>query len=120
VTPSSTRLAFRSGLLLLAVTTPLLTALVTAWPAHAEVPEGWSDPKDVSLLQLLTVTVGLPLVLFVLITAAVLAPALARGEKLLPTTSTPDQWFGGPDRSSRELESGHGESGSTGGASASW
>lgn len=120
VTPTTTRLACRSGLLLLAVATPLLAVLLVAGPAHAEVPEGWSEPKDVSLLQLLTVIVGFPLVLFVLITAAVVLPALARGEKLLPSTSTPDQWFGGPDRPTREIESRHRQLGFTGGASGSW
>lgn len=120
VTPTTPRLARRSGLLSLAVATPLLVALIAAGPAHAEVPEGWSEPTEVSLLQLLTVIVGFPLVLFVLITAAVLLPALARGEKLLPSTSTPDQWFGGPDRPTREIESPRHQLGATGGASGSW
>ena len=116
MTSTTTRLARRSGLLLLAVVLPLLAAA----PAHAEVPEGWSEPEDVSLLQLLTVIVGFPFVLFALITAAVLLPALARGEKLLPSTSTPDQWFGGPDRPADEVESRHRQLGSTGGASGRW
>lgn len=95
-------------------------SLLTAAPAVAEVPEGWSNPEDVSGLQLLTVLVGLPLLLFVIIVAAVLAGPLARGEKLLPSTSTPDQWFGGPDRPAGELESSSRSVGPTGGASGSW
>lgn len=124
VTSTTTRSAPRPGLPLAtvgALAMALVTILVSAAPAHAEVPEGWSEPRDVSLFQLLTVIVGLPLVLVVLITAAVLLPALARGDKLLPHTSTSDQWFGGPDRSADELESRPDRQlGSTGGASGSW
>lgn len=116
MTSTTTRLARRTGALLLAAALPL----VLAAPAHAEVPEGWSDPPDVSLLQLLTVVVGIPAVLFVVITGAVMAPALARGEKLLPSSSPPDQWFGGPDRPKAELESESREVGPTGGASGTW
>jgi hypothetical protein len=116
VTPTTTRLARRSGVLLVAAALPLLTAA----PAVAEVPEGWSHPEDVSALQLLTVLVGFPLLLFVLIVAACLVGPLARGEKLLPSTSTPDQWFGGPDRPAGELESSSRSTGPTGGASGSW
>lgn len=116
MTSTTTRLARRAGVLLLAATVPLLVAA----PAHAEVPEGWSEPADVSLLQLLTVVLGLPALLFALIVAAVLLPALARGEKLLPSTSSPDQWFGGPDRSVAQVEDRPRELGPRGGASGSW
>ncbi len=116
VTPTTTRLARRTGVLLVAAA----LTLTTAGPAVAEAPEGWSNPDPVSPLQLLTVILGLPLVLFVLITAAVLVGPLARGEKLLPSTSTPDQWFGGPDRPAGELESSSRPAGTTGGASGSW
>ena len=118
MTSTTTRLARRTGTVLLATAVSLLAAA----PAHAEVPEGWSNPEDVSLLQILTVIVGLPLVLFVIITGAVLAPALARGEKLLPSrSSTPDQWFGGPGRPAGELEPAQQRQvGPTGGASGSW
>lgn len=116
MTSTKTRLAPRSGALLLAVALPV----VATAPAHAEVPEGWSEPPDVGLLELLTVIVGIPAVLFAVIVAAVMAPALARGEKLLPSTSTPDQWFGGPDRPKAELESRSRDVGPTGGASGSW
>jgi hypothetical protein len=97
-------------------------SLLAAAPVHAEVPEGWSNPEDVSLLQMLTVVFALPAVLFVVIAGMVLLPALARGEKLLPSTSTPDQWFGGPGRPTDELESAQRqrEIGTTGGASGTW
>lgn len=116
MTPTTTRLARRSGALLIGAALPLLVAA----PASAEVPEGWSDPPDVSLLEMLTVILGIPAVLFAVIVAAVMVPALARGEKLLPSTSTPDQWFGGPDRPKGELESRSRELGPTGGASGRW
>lgn len=122
MTPTTTCLARRSGALLLAAALPLLLA----GPASAEVPEGWSDPEEVSVLQLLVVTLGIPAVLFLLIAAAVLVPALAKGEKLLPNNGTPDQWFGGPGRPTGELGSGSAaaggtrEIGRTGGASGTW
>jgi hypothetical protein len=117
VTPTTTRLARRTGVVL----TAAVLSLLAAAPAHAEVPEGWSTPDDVSLLQMLTVIFALPAVLFVVIVGLVLTPALAKGEKLLPSTSTPDQWFGGPDRPAGELEgTPPRELGPTGGASGSW
>ena len=115
VTPTLTR---RCAVLLLATATPVLLAA----PAGAEVPEGWSNPPEVGLLQLLVVILGIPLVLALLISLAVLLPALARGEKLLPSTETHDQWFGGPRETAGELESGESgrEVGPTGGASGRW
>ena len=108
----------RCAVLLLATATSVLLAT----PAGAEVPEGWSDPPEVSLLQLLVVVAGIPLVLALLISLAVLLPGLARGEKLLPSTDTPDRWFGGPRESAGELESRESrrEVGPTGGASGRW
>lgn len=105
----------RCTVLLLATALPVLVA----GPARAEIPEGWSDPDEVSLLQMLVVVAGIPLVLFVLIVLAVLLPALSRGEKLLSSTETPDEWFGGPRGAAGELESGS-DSGATGGASGRW
>lgn len=108
----------RCAVLLVATATPVLLAA----PAMAEIPEGWSDPPEVGLLQLLVVILGIPLVLVLLISLAVLMPALARGEKLLPSTETPDRWFGGPRESAGELESPESgrEAGPTGGASGRW
>jgi hypothetical protein len=112
VTPTLTR---RCAVLLLATVTPVLVAV----PAGAEVPEGWSEPEDVGILEMLVLVAGIPLVLALLISLAVLVPALARGEKLLPSSETPDRWFGGPRESAGELESGR-EVGPTGGASGRW
>ena len=104
----------RCAVLMLAAALPVLVAA----PAGAEVPEGWSDPAPVSILEMLVLILGIPLVLVVLISLAVVAPALARGEQLLPSSGTENQWFGGP-RPSRELESGR-TVGPTGGASGRW
>lgn len=112
VIPTSLR---RCTLLLLATALPLLAAA----PAHAEIPEGWSSPDDVSLLQMLLVVAVLPAVLIVLIVLAVLLPALARGEKLLTSAETSPEWFGGPRGSTGELGAGS-SAGPTGGASGRW
>ncbi|QZY28301.1 hypothetical protein [Nocardioides coralli] len=106
----------RAALVTVAATVPLLAAT----PAVADVPEGWSDPAEVGLLDLLIVVVGLPVLVGLLIVLAVYVPAMARGERVAPgEAETPDQWFGGPRSGASELESGR-EVGSTGGASGSW
>lgn len=92
--------------------------LLLAAPARADVPEGWSDPEPVSLLEMLMLTVAIPLVVIVLVVLAVLLPGLARGEKLRRSSETKNEWFGGP-RTSRELEPSR-PVGPTGGASGSW
>lgn len=104
----------RTALLLVAATVPVLVA----GPAGAEVPEGWSNPDDVSFLHLLLTVAGIPLVLAVLIALAVYLPALARGEKVAPGATTQDEWFGGPNREPAEIEAG--EARTTGGGSGSW
>lgn len=86
----------------LAVALPLLAAS----PAAAEVPEGWSDPEEVGLLDLLLVVGAVPLVIGALITLAVYLPALSRGERLRPHGDVPDEWFGGPRGGRGELGSG--------------
>jgi len=107
------------ALLVLATATPALVAS----PAGADVPEGWSDPPEVGVLELLALIAGIPLALALLITLGVLVPPLARGEKLFPSAEAPDRWFGGPRKSAGELESGSEpdrEIGQTGGASGHW
>jgi hypothetical protein len=108
----------RRGLVVAAVTG--LGVAATVAPAHADVPEGWSDPAEVDALQALLLLAGVPILLFVVITLAVYLPALARGEKVRPGASpVEDQWFGGPRPGSRELPSGA-EARETGGARGSW
>ena len=102
-----------------------LVALLAA-PAHADVPEGWSEPAAVDNLQALLFLAGGPLLLFVLIALAVYLPSLIRGERILPDHSGAEaQWLGGPRTGTRELTSAqpsdaeHDDS-RTGGASGSW
>ncbi|MGZ5400913.1 MAG: hypothetical protein ACXWDM_12965 [Nocardioides sp.] len=104
----------RTALVLTAAALPLLAAS----PAVAEVPEGWSNPDEVGLLQMLLLIGALPIALAVVIALAVYLPALARGENVRPRGEAADEWFGGPRSGPAELESR--ESGTTGGASGSW
>jgi hypothetical protein len=122
VTPTTLTRVRRSAVLTAATG---LTMLV-AGPASAEVPEGWSDPEQVPMLEVLLILVGLPVLLIVLISAAVYVPAMVRGERVAPGAApVTDQWFGGPRGGARELESGSGRrepaaESETGGAGGRW
>lgn len=105
----------RRAALLLAATA---VTVLSASPAGAEVPEGWSNPEEVGILDLLLVIGAIPVGIAVLIALAVYLPALARGERLSPRAQVQDEWFGGPRRSAAELESR--DAGQTGGGSGSW
>lgn len=104
----------RTALVLTAAALPVLAA----GPAVAEVPEGWSNPDDVGILQLLLVIGGIPLGLAILIGLAVYLPAMARGENVKPGGETADEWFGGPRSGPAEIESR--ETTTTGGGSGQW
>jgi hypothetical protein len=98
-----------------------VTGLVTAGPAGADVPEGWSTPEDVSALHALLLLAGIPLLLFVLITLAVYVPSLVRGERVKPgAPAVEDQWFGGPRKGTSELAGPDTEESKAGGASGRW
>jgi hypothetical protein len=89
------------------VTTLVGLSLLVAGPASAKVPEGWSDPPQVPIQEVLVILVVIPLVLIALITAAVYIPALVRGERVSPgAPPVENQWFGGPRGGTRELEAG--------------
>lgn len=109
----------RRATLLVAATT---ASLLAASPARADVPEGWSDPDPVPPLEALLILAGIPVLLIVLIAAAVYVPALVRGERVTPgTPQLESQWFGGPREGSAQLESGHvPDATDTGGASGRW
>ena len=108
------------------LTTSTGLSLLVAGPASAEVPEGWSDPPPIPVLEALLILGGLPLVLFLVIGAAVYVPAMVRGERVAPGAApVHDQWFGGPRGGAREIESGAGRSeqareSETGGAGGRW
>ena len=121
VTPRTLSSVRRSAVL----TTAVGLFLLVAGPASAEVPEGWSDPAPVPQLQALLIFVGVPLLMILMIAAAVYLPAMARGERVSPVASPgQDQWFGGPRGGAREIESAdRGEQArdsQTGGAGGRW
>ena len=92
-----------------------------AGPASADVPEGWAQPYHVSGLHTLIVLVGIPVLLFVLITIAVYLPSMLRGERVKPgARSVDDQWFGGPRKGTSELAGPDTDESKAGGASGRW
>lgn len=96
-------------------------ALAVALPASADVPQGWSDPDPVSWLTILWLLIGIPVGLFVLITLAVYAPAVARGERVAPgEPKVEDQWFGGPRKGTNELAAPDTDESKAGSASGRW
>ncbi|MDO9457130.1 hypothetical protein [Nocardioides sp.] len=86
----------RAAALAGATTVLLVTSALLAGPASAEVPVGWGTQEPVDKLFVLGVMVGVPVLLFVLIIAAVYLPSVARGERVAPGATGPqDQWLGG-------------------------
>ena len=111
-------LARRTTVVLAAVATVLLAV---AGPASADVPEGWSDPDSVSMLHVLLVFVGIPLLLFVVICVLVYLPSMLRGERRTPGAAAHEnQWFGGPRKGTAELAAPDTEESKAGGASGRW
>lgn len=104
-----------------ALLTTLTLAVLTAAPAGAEVPEGWSDPEPVDPMHVILVAVVLPLVLGLVLTAMVYGPPLARGERVAPhAPEVENQWLGGPRKSAGELAGPDGDDSQAGGASGRW
>jgi hypothetical protein len=117
VTTTLETLARRSTVVLAAAA----TVLATAGPARAEVPEGWSDPEEVSVLHAVLVLGGIPLLLFVVIWLLVYIPGMVRGESQGPGGATREnQWFGGPRQGTAELAAPDTEESKAGGASGRW
>lgn len=97
--------------------------VLVAAPAGAEVPEGWSggDPEVVDPWHAVLVLVGIPVLLFVVITLLVVVPGVVKGERFTPGgQATADQWFGGPRQGTAELPAPDGEDSKAGGASGRW
>lgn len=108
------RRAVRASVLLGA----LLVALAAA-PAHADMPEGWAESTDVDGQEALLLLVGVPLLMFVVISVLVVLPALIRGERVLPDHGAADaEWIGGPRQGTDALPAA--EETRSGGASGSW
>ncbi|MCD4535845.1 hypothetical protein LRP67_17280 [Nocardioides sp. cx-169] len=111
----------RSVVVLVTGLTSLGLSVVLAAPAMAEPSEGWPDSEPASATHALLVFVGLPVLLFLVVTLAVLLPAMVRGERLTPGRPVVEnQWLGGPRRSAGELAAPDGETSEAGGASGRW
>jgi hypothetical protein len=104
------------------ITVAVALPLTYAAAASADVPEGWSDPDDVSFLNALLVLGGIPVLCIVLLALAVYLPSIVRGESMGPAGARADDaWFGGRRDAERALESRKPDAGDdTGGSSGSW
>ena len=101
----------------------LAGALVVAagGPAGADVPEGWSNPSAVDPVEATLLLVGVPLLLFLVITALVVIPGVVKGERFTPGgQATEDQWFGGPSKGTTALPAPDNDESKAGGASGRW
>jgi len=86
-----------------------------------DVPVGWSNPSEVNMVEALLLLVGVPLLLFILITVAVYLPSLIRGESIAPgQPPVENQWLGGPRTGTAELKGPESEDVDAGGASGRW
>jgi hypothetical protein len=96
-------------------------SLALAAPAGADVPEQWDNEAPIDKLHAILVLGGIPLLLALIIVAAVYLPALVRGERVAPGTSpVDDQWLGGPRKSAGELAGPDSDTSQAGGASGRW
>ncbi len=99
----------------------LVLSVVLAGPAAAGTPDTWPDKEPVDLLEAVLLLGGIPVLVFLLVAALVLAPSLARGESLTPGGSEPEtQWLGGPRKAAGELAAPDSEGSQAGGAGGRW
>jgi hypothetical protein len=81
-----------------------------------EAPTSWPNPAPMSMLHVLLLFVGVPLLIITVVTLLVITPSLIRGPRYRPGLSwwAKPEWFAGPerglhaldDRSDRALEAG--------------
>jgi len=96
-------------------------ALALSGPASADVPEGWAEPYHPDIWHTLLVLVGIPVLVFLVITALVVIPGIRKGERFTPGGAlTEDQWIGGPRSGTAELPAPDDEQSQAGGSSARW
>jgi hypothetical protein len=119
------RTAVRRSAAVLALATVLGTALVASGGAAlADTPipgGGWEPKPQVNDLHAWLLFVGVPVLVLLIISAMILAPALARGEKLF-YSGEPEpegQWLGGPRKAVGELAEPDTEGSAAGGAGGS-
>ena len=98
--------------------------LAAGGPAGADVPEFWGgdQPEAVDPWHAVLLLVGIPLLIFVVITALVVIPGIVKGERFTPGgQATADQWFGGPSAGTAALPpAAADEDEQAGGASGRW
>jgi hypothetical protein len=66
----------------------------------ADAPTTWAEPPETSMLELLLVFVGIPLLVVVVISLLVMAPSIAKGPRFSPGQpwDAEPEWFGAPER----------------------
>ena len=97
------------------VTLPVVTLL--ALPAQAGMPEGWGEETTVDPLHYALVLAFAPIGIALLLTLLTIAPALARGQRVMGNETVEGQWIGGPRSGTDELPAPDGEDSRAGGAS---
>lgn len=102
-----------------------VAAVLVAGPAAADTPNpqggDWPAEESVDLLQAILLLGGVPLLVFFVISALVLAPSLARGESLTPGSQNAEgQWLGGPRKAAGELAAPDTEGSQAGGSGGTW
>lgn len=93
---------------------------LAAGPAAADTPEGWPEEPSIDLVEVLLVYGGIPLLVFLLISAFVLGPPLARGESLRSGHPMESHWLGGPRKDAGELAAPDSGDSQAGGAGGTW
>jgi hypothetical protein len=99
------------------------TAAGAAVTVLANAHDDGEDPgPGLSVLQTLGIFVGIPVLLFVVITVLVAAPSAARGPRYRPGVGwwAAPVWFNGPDDAERAVRASAGAANDGGGASARW
>ena len=93
-----------------------------AAPALAAPPEGWPTPDDRSLMNDLLFLLGVPVLVFVLLTLLVYLPSMIRRQSSEPALAFRErpEWFGGPRKGVGSTVASEDEQAGKGGASARW
>ncbi|HJQ04049.1 MAG TPA: hypothetical protein VJ872_01265 [Nocardioides sp.] len=116
------RTAVRRSAAVIALTAALVASGDVAF-ADTPIPGGgWQSKPNVNDLHAWLTFVGIPVLVLLVISALVLAPALARGEKLFYSgDAEPEgQWLGGPRKAVGELAEPDTEDSAAGGAGGTW
>ncbi|GAA4696319.1 hypothetical protein [Nocardioides conyzicola] len=117
----TTKLARRARRTAVVLLVGVALVVAAGGPAGADVPEGWSNPSAVDPWEAVLVLAGIPILLFLVITALVVIPGVIKGERFTPGgQATEDQWFGGPSKGTTALPAPDNDESKAGGASGRW